>query len=77
MKKRILKGLLTCACGDSYVSDRVDALGHAFVDGSCTTCGTATPNTRIAGDINGAGKVNNKDVTRLFQYLTGYDVEIQ
>ena len=67
----------SCACGDSYVSDRVNALGHAFVDGSCTTCGAAAPNTRIAGDINGDGKVNNKDVTRLFQYLTGYDVEIQ
>ena len=30
----------------------------------------------IPGDINGDGKVNNKDVTRLFQYLSGMDVEV-
>ena len=29
------------------------------------------------GDINGDGSVNNKDVTRLFQYLTGWEVEVQ
>ena len=30
----------------------------------------------LPGDINGDGKVNNKDVTRLFQYLSGMDVKI-
>ena len=30
----------------------------------------------LPGDINGDGKVNNKDVTRLFQYLSGMDVEV-
>ncbi len=30
----------------------------------------------IAGDINGDGSVNNKDLTRLFQYLSDWDVEI-
>ena len=35
-----------------------------------------TPPTRIPGDINGDGEVNNKDLTHLFRYLTGYDVEI-
>ena len=28
-----------CACGDYYVADYVDALGHDFVDGFCTHCG--------------------------------------
>lgn len=34
--------------------------------------GTAYP----AGDINGDGSVNNKDVTRLFQYLSDWEVDV-
>ena len=30
----------------------------------------------IAGDINGDGKVNNKDVTRFFQYLSDWNVDV-
>ena len=30
----------------------------------------------ITGDINGDGKVNNKDATRLLQYLSDWDVEV-
>ena len=33
----------TCACGDTYVDNKVDALGHTFVDGTCA-CGAADPN---------------------------------
>ena len=29
----------TCACGDSYVADETEALGHDYVDGVCTRCG--------------------------------------
>ena len=32
----------TCTCGDTYVDNKVDALGHTFVDGSCA-CGAADP----------------------------------
>ena len=28
------------------------------------------------GDVNNDGEVNNKDVTRLFQYLSDWDVEV-
>ena len=30
----------TCACGDSYVADETEALGHSFENGICTLCGT-------------------------------------
>ena len=33
----------TCSCGDTYVADYVDALGHDYADGSCTRCGEADP----------------------------------
>ncbi|MBQ2920763.1 MAG: S8 family serine peptidase [Oscillospiraceae bacterium] len=29
----------TCSCGESYVADHTDPLGHDFVDGICTRCG--------------------------------------
>ena len=28
-----------CECGDYYVRDIVDALGHSYDNGVCTTCG--------------------------------------
>ncbi len=33
----------TCACGDSYVDEHTDPLGHDYVDGTCTRCGEADP----------------------------------
>ena len=46
----------------------------------CTGCGgelsRETVTSYTPGDINGDGEVNNKDLTRLFRYLTGYDVEV-
>ena len=35
-----------------------------------------TSNTHIPGDINMDGRVNNKDLTRLFQYLSDWDVQV-
>ena len=67
----------TCTlCGDSYVADYVDALGHSYENGSCTLCGAEDPDHHIPGDINGDGDVNNKDLTRLFKHLSGYTVEV-
>ena len=45
------------------------------------TVATLTPSVElevasyIPGDINGDGKVNNRDAARLMQYLAGWDVE--
>ena len=38
--------------------------------------GKVTVSAHIPGDINGDGKVNNKDLTRLAQYLAGKNVVI-
>jgi len=37
--------------------------------------GTVTVYTRIAGDIDGNGMVNNRDATYLLRYLAGWDME--
>ena len=46
----------TCvACGDSYVADETEALGHSYENGSCVRCGEADPNavTEIANGWSG------------------------
>lgn len=44
---------------------------------SCQTVdGKITVQTLLAGDINNDGKVNNKDVSRLMQYLAHWEVEV-
>ena len=49
---------------------------HTYENGVCTGCGAKEPVSHIPGDITGDGELNNKDVTRLFKYLSGYDVEV-
>ncbi len=47
----------TCAkCGESYVADETDALGHTYVDGECVRCGKKEP---VVGDIPVAGYIMN------------------
>ena len=47
----------------------------------CTVCGKVLqteiiPDTHVPGDINGDGVLNNKDLNRLFQYLSDWDVTV-
>ena len=49
----------------------------------CSVCGYKSGNSEDIiysqhkpGDINGDGSLNNKDLTRLFQYLSDWDVEV-
>ena len=55
--------------------------GHRHKE--CTVCGRVleeedieTLSTHIPGDINNDGDVNNKDLTRLFQYLSEWEVTV-
>ena len=50
--------------------------GHSYEHGTCTICGEADPSYHVPGDITGDGVVNNKDLMRLFRYLSGYEVEV-
>ena len=52
---------------------KVDEAEHSFENGSCSTCGRKK---YLAGDVDGDGDVDQRDVTRLRRYLAGWDVEI-
>ncbi len=72
----------TCACGDSYVGDYVDSVGHAWgewkdaalgkEERSCNACGeTETRDKTPVYDINGDGAVEKSDAKDLLSMLVG------
>ncbi len=69
----------TCsACGDTY-TETIAAVGHSFVDGTCTSCGEAEPaEDNFSGRYYFAGK---RSTETYYQYIMGimdgtrYDIE--
>ncbi|MBR5923556.1 MAG: hypothetical protein IKZ59_07165, partial [Clostridia bacterium] len=65
------------------VTKKATAEENGLKEEICSICGYKTGNSETVeygghepGDINNDGKVNNKDLTRLFQYLSDWDVEV-
>ena len=51
----------TCSCGDSYVDDYVDALGHDYVNGECSRChDTVIAITKQPTDLTAASGTTGK-----------------
>ena len=64
----------SCTCGDSYKDDYVDALGHIFVDGSCTVCGEEESTTGAAITLSGSA-VSWNDTDNAVYLLYDGDVD--
>lgn len=56
------------ACGDSYVDDYTDALGHNYMGGVCLNCGDRNV---IPGDLNGDGEVDIFDANLIVSFYNG------
>ena len=63
----MLAGVMPAGAAQTVKTIRVFSIG---------SFSSPTGNSVLAGDINNDNKVNNKDLTRLFQYLSDWDVEI-
>ena len=83
---KLTDGEIIPKTGHKYVW-RITKLATATENGLkeeiCSICGEKTGKSQellytghITGDINGDNSVNNKDLTRLFQYLSDWDVEV-
>ena len=84
--EKVADGQVIPATGHKYVW-RITKLATEAESGLkeeiCSVCGQKTGRTEeilytghITGDINGDDSVNNKDLTRLFQYLSDWEVEV-
>ena len=70
----------TCSrCGDSYVDGKVPATGvHTYDDDQdtdCNECGHVRE-VSVRGDVNGDGRVNNRDLGILQRYLNDWEITI-
>ena len=64
----------TCACGDSYVADYVDATGeHSYVDGVCTECGEKKTPTGTISLYQATLELESIVYLNIYFTTTGYD----
>ena len=73
----LTEGKHCSVCGEVLIEQgEIPPTGeHEYVDGYCKHCGEQET-AYISGDINGDGKVNARDVTKLLQYVAEWDVEV-
>ncbi len=62
-------------CGNTNDAAAEHTYSHVY-DADCDVCGTIREVTILAGDLNGDGKVNIKDLGLLQQHLNGWEVEL-
>ena len=81
--KKIADNKVIDALGHKYhwvVTKPATAEENGLAEEICSVCGNKSGESRvidhISGDINNDGSVNNKDITRLLQYLSGWEVEV-
>ena len=58
---------------DVSVSYRVATDEHIYEDGVCAGCGAVEP---IRGDVDGDGRLNNRDLALMQRHLGGWDVAV-
>ena len=65
----------TCACGDSYVDDYVDDLGHSYESGICTACGVNMSEQELTLDSVAWKNLTYRDIfiTNNLAYLDGFN----
>lgn len=74
----------TCSCGESYVDNRTAALGHNYVNGTCTRCGATNGENppkppKPSGNCDGGASCPSKpypDVNTSRWYHAGVDFAI-
>lgn len=68
----------TCACGESYVNNYVNAVGHTYENGNCTVCGAAVWDTDGDGILEILAIGNSFSVDALeYAYPIAQDLGIE
>lgn len=58
-------------CYEVLETETISATGHNYIDGKCTICDSADPDSVVQYDANGDGKVSAVDARYVLQYVAG------